>query len=84
MHVAAILAAGGRGLRLGAGQPKQFIKIAGRSILDLSIDALAGCDRVTEIVVALPAEHVDATATAWQGQSATPVVFVEGGARRQD
>ena len=53
MHVAAIIAAGGRGLRLGAGRPKQFLEIGGRSILEMSLAALAASDRISEIVVAL-------------------------------
>ena len=60
MHVAAIIAAGGRGVRFGADRPKQFLDIGGRSILELSVAALAANDRIDEIVVALPDEHVDA------------------------
>ena len=60
MYVAAIIAAGGRGVRLGADRPKQFLEIGGRSILELSVAALAASDRIHEIVVALPEDHVDA------------------------
>jgi 2-C-methyl-D-erythritol 4-phosphate cytidylyltransferase/2-C-methyl-D-erythritol 2,4-cyclodiphosphate synthase len=84
MHVAAIIAAGGRGSRLGADRPKQFLEIGGRSILEMSIAALAASDRVREIVVALPADHLDATAKALKGSIATPLQFVAGGERRQD
>ena len=35
MHVAAIIAAGGRGLRLGAGRPKQFLDLGTRTLLDV-------------------------------------------------
>jgi len=83
MHVAAIIAAGGRGARLGADVPKQFLEIGGRSILELSIAALAASDRVGEIVVALPAEHVESTAKAL-ASVAKGVKFVAGGERRQD
>jgi len=84
MHVAAIIAAGGRGSRLGADRPKQFLDIGGRSILELSIAALAASDRIEEIVVALPADHLDATAKALAGSITTPLSFVTGGGRRQD
>ena len=84
MHVAAIIAAGGRGQRLGADRPKQFLEIGGASILDLSLRALAASDRIDEIVVALPHDYVAETAQEWQGRSAKPLVFVEGGERRQD
>ncbi len=84
MFVSAIIAAGGRGLRLGADRPKQFLEVGGRSLLELSVSALAASDRVQEIVVALPEEHVEATSRAWQSSLTKPVLFVAGGARRQD
>lgn len=84
MHVAAIIAAGGRGLRLGADRPKQFLELGGRSILDLSIDALVASDRIHEIVVAVPPDHLASTTAAWAGGAGKPLTFVAGGARRQD
>jgi 2-C-methyl-D-erythritol 4-phosphate cytidylyltransferase/2-C-methyl-D-erythritol 2,4-cyclodiphosphate synthase len=84
MHVAAIIAAGGRGERFGADRPKQFLDIGGRSILELSVAALAGHDRITEIVVALPADHVDAGAKALRSAFGRKIGVVAGGARRQD
>ncbi|HEX6162567.1 MAG TPA: 2-C-methyl-D-erythritol 4-phosphate cytidylyltransferase [Vicinamibacterales bacterium] len=83
-HVAAIIAAGGRGARLGADRPKQFLDIGGRSILELSVAALAASDRISEIVVALPAEHVDAGGKALRAAIGRPITIVAGGARRQD
>lgn len=82
MFVSAIVAAGGRGVRLGADRPKQFLEIAGRSMLETSIGALAASDRVDEIIVALPEEHLEAAA-AWAA-GPKPTVVVAGGARRQD
>jgi 2-C-methyl-D-erythritol 4-phosphate cytidylyltransferase / 2-C-methyl-D-erythritol 2,4-cyclodiphosphate synthase len=79
---AAIVAAGGRGTRVGAGQPKQFIEIGGRSILELSINALAASDRIDEIIVAVPEEHLEAARAG--PASSKPMIFVAGGARRQD
>jgi len=81
---AAIVAAGGRGLRVGADQPKQFLDIDGRSILERSVAALAASDRIGEIVVALPSDYVGTIGKTLQGLSTTPIVCVEGGARRQD
>lgn len=50
----ALLVAAGSGERLGAGRPKAFVVLAGRPMLEWSLEALraAGID---EIVVALPA-----------------------------
>src|SRR5688500_11700145 len=82
MYVSALVAAGGRGVRLGADRPKQFLDIGGRSILETSVGALAASDRIDEIIVALPEEHLKA-AKAWPASS-KPMLFVAGGARRQD
>ena len=84
MYVAAIIAAGGRGARLGADRPKQFLEIGGRTILEMSIAALDASPRIHEIVVALPAEHVDAVANSFKSSVTTPIHFASGGARRQD
>jgi 2-C-methyl-D-erythritol 4-phosphate cytidylyltransferase/2-C-methyl-D-erythritol 2,4-cyclodiphosphate synthase len=81
-YTAAIVAAGGRGARVGAGRPKQFLEIGGRSILELSVGALAASDRIDEIIVALPAEHLDYAKA--RGASSKPLTVVAGGRRRQD
>jgi 2-C-methyl-D-erythritol 4-phosphate cytidylyltransferase / 2-C-methyl-D-erythritol 2,4-cyclodiphosphate synthase len=84
MQVAAIIAAGGRGVRFGADRPKQFLELGGRSILELSVAALAASDRITSIVVAVPEEHVDAGGKALRAAVPRPLLVVAGGARRQD
>ncbi len=50
----ALLVAAGRGERLGADGPKAFVMLAGRPMLEWSLDALRAVDAVTRIVVALP------------------------------
>ncbi len=51
-QVVAILAAGGGGARLGADCPKAFVTLAGRPLLEWSLDVLrVTCDRV---VIAVP------------------------------
>ena len=83
-RVGAILAAGGIGARLGAGQPKQFLDLDGRSMLERSLAVLATHPDVQEVVVALPDTYLDpmpaCLARAWP----CPVRAVAGGARRQD
>ena len=54
----ALLVAAGSGSRLGAAVPKAFVELAGRPMLEWSLDALRAAG-ITEIVVALP-EGVDA------------------------
>jgi 2-C-methyl-D-erythritol 4-phosphate cytidylyltransferase len=48
------LVAAGSGSRLGASVPKAFVEVAGRPMLEWSLDALRAAG-LTEIVVALPA-----------------------------
>src|SRR4051795_13779387 len=50
----ALLVAAGSGSRLGAAVPKAFVELAGRPMLEWSLDALRAAG-IAEIVVALPA-----------------------------
>jgi 2-C-methyl-D-erythritol 4-phosphate cytidylyltransferase/2-C-methyl-D-erythritol 2,4-cyclodiphosphate synthase len=52
MTVVALVPAAGRGERLGAGRPKAFVTVAGRSLLEHAVDRLlaAGVDRVVVAV----------------------------------
>ncbi|HEY2317046.1 MAG TPA: 2-C-methyl-D-erythritol 4-phosphate cytidylyltransferase [Solirubrobacteraceae bacterium] len=59
MAVALIVAAG-RGERLGSGRPKALVPLCGRPMLEWSIAALRAVPAVTQIVVALPADELDA------------------------
>jgi 2-C-methyl-D-erythritol 4-phosphate cytidylyltransferase len=57
----ALIVAAGRGERLGAEGPKALVELAGRPLLQWSVDALRAVPAIERIVVALP---VDATAPA--------------------
>ena len=57
MAVALIVAAG-RGERLGSEEPKALVALAGKPMLQWSVDALRAVPAVERIVVALPAEAV--------------------------
>ena len=83
MHVSAIIAAGGRGARLGGDRPKQFLSIGGRPILQRSVDAFLLNDCIADVVVALPRDLVEDVQDYLRG-CAKPVEIVEGGERRQD
>jgi 2-C-methyl-D-erythritol 4-phosphate cytidylyltransferase len=73
MAVALIVAAG-RGERLGTGRPKALVSLAGRPMLEWSVEALRAVDEVDRIVVALPDDELGA---APEGS-----VGVAGGAAR--
>src|SRR2546423_5634450 len=89
MHVTAIIAAGGRGERVGAAQPKQLLDIAGRSILERSVAAFLSHPAVDAVIVALPQELADSpppylrAARALQ-HGAKPLRVVAGGGRRPE
>jgi 2-C-methyl-D-erythritol 4-phosphate cytidylyltransferase len=63
---------GRRGARLGAGRPKALVELAGRPLVQWSIDALRGARGITQIVVALPpgTQHDLAGVSAVDGGSA--------------
>ena len=91
MFVSAIVAAGGRGVRLGADRPKQFLDIGdGKTMIELSVQALTACPQVNEVVVAVPPKWLDENSGAGllrafeRRGDAVPVTVVEGGDRRQD
>ncbi len=81
MHVAAIIAAGGRGRRLGAALPKQLLSVAGRPILQWSVEAFLASGGVNHVVVAVPPELA---ADPPRYLRVPKVTVVAGGDRRQD
>jgi 2-C-methyl-D-erythritol 4-phosphate cytidylyltransferase/2-C-methyl-D-erythritol 2,4-cyclodiphosphate synthase len=83
MHVTAIIAAGGRGLRFGGTLPKQFVLVGGRSLLERSVAIFLTHPEIDEVIVALPVELLDTPPPYLIGRS-KPVRIVAGGARRQD
>jgi 2-C-methyl-D-erythritol 4-phosphate cytidylyltransferase/2-C-methyl-D-erythritol 2,4-cyclodiphosphate synthase len=83
MRVAAILAAGGLGTRVGSDTPKQFHDLGdGTNMLDRSLRTLFECALVDEIVVAFPAGEL--VRPSHVGPIIKPMTPVGGGARRQD
>jgi 2-C-methyl-D-erythritol 4-phosphate cytidylyltransferase len=71
MAVALIVAAGS-GARLGAGRPKALIELAGKPLVQWSVDALLESQAIEQVVVAMP-----------QGEPAPPgTVGVTGGESR--
>lgn len=53
----AVIAAAGSGSRLGAGGPKALVEVAGRPLIAWSVDALAGADAISGVVIAAPPGH---------------------------
>lgn len=84
MSVAVIIAAGGRGLRLGTEVPKQFLQVGGVSLLARSLAAFAGVPRVNEFIVVVPDEYVEPVAAELGSIRGRRPTVVAGGARRQE
>ena len=72
-----MIAAAGSGERLGAGGPKAFVELAGRPLLDWSLDAFRAAESIAEIVVAVPPGQEGSVAERG-------VVAVEGGQHRSE
>lgn len=70
-----MIAAAGSGERLGAGGPKAFVQVAGRPLLDWSLDAFRDASSIGEVVVAAPPGQEDSV-------TERGVVAVAGGAHR--
>jgi 2-C-methyl-D-erythritol 4-phosphate cytidylyltransferase len=70
----ALIVAAGRGERLGSGRPKALVPLCGRPMLDWSVAALRAVSAVTQIVIALPADRLDAAPPG--------TIAVAGGAQR--
>jgi 2-C-methyl-D-erythritol 4-phosphate cytidylyltransferase / 2-C-methyl-D-erythritol 2,4-cyclodiphosphate synthase len=83
MFVSAIIAAGGRGLRLGGAVPKQLLTVGGRPILERSVAAFLAHPHVQELVVALPPD-LAADPPAYLRNTPKRLRIVVGGERRQD
>jgi 2-C-methyl-D-erythritol 4-phosphate cytidylyltransferase len=78
----ALLVAAGSGERLGAGRPKAFVVLAGRPMLEWSLDALRGAG-IREIVVAAPVGS-GGIAVVEDGALGPGVRVVAGGATRSE
>jgi 2-C-methyl-D-erythritol 4-phosphate cytidylyltransferase / 2-C-methyl-D-erythritol 2,4-cyclodiphosphate synthase len=83
VHVSAIIAAGGRGLRFGGNRPKQFLTLGGLPILQRSVERFLECEPVNDLVVALP-EDMTVLPPSYLFGRAKPIDIVAGGERRQD
>jgi 2-C-methyl-D-erythritol 4-phosphate cytidylyltransferase len=76
----AVVTAAGSGERLGAGVPKAFVELCGRSMLERAVDGLLASGVVHRIVVAAPADWVDEAKLMLGGRA----TVVAGGAERPD
>jgi len=79
----AIVLAAGAGERLGAGEPKAFVTLGSRTILEIAAANADACDQIASLVVAVPA-GTEGQARRMLSALSKPVAVVAGGASRQE
>jgi 2-C-methyl-D-erythritol 4-phosphate cytidylyltransferase len=85
LSVWAVLAAAGRGERLGSDRPKAFARLGGRPLLAESLERLEGSDWIEFIVIAAPAEWEEPAILLAEELGAGKVSsVVTGGASRSE
>ncbi len=77
MSVTAVIAAAGSGQRLGAGGPKAFVPLAGKPLVEWSIEAFRAAPSVGTIVIACPPGHA-------HDLNGDDLAMVDGGATRAE
>ncbi|MEO7065816.1 MAG: 2-C-methyl-D-erythritol 4-phosphate cytidylyltransferase [Rhodanobacter sp.] len=81
-HCWCVVPAAGRGSRVGASSPKQYLPLAGRPLIEHTLERLAAYSGITGLLVVLSAAD-----TYWSGirlPSDKPVLTAIGGAERCD
>ncbi len=85
MSVWAVLAAAGRGERLGSDRPKAFARLGGRPLLAESLERLESSDWIDAIVIAAPPDWEEPSILVAEEIAATKVSSaVTGGASRSE
>lgn len=81
----AIILAGGSGTRLGGEMPKQFIRVAGKQIIEYSIEAFERCERIDEICIVCREDYIAYLEELVQSSGYTKVKkILSGGKERYD
>ncbi len=78
----ALVPAAGSGHRFGAGIPKQYLRAAGKPLIEHALDALLSHDSIEGVVVALSAN--DPHWPGWTTLHGKPVLTCVGGSERAD
>ncbi len=82
----AIIVAAGKGLRMNAKVPKQYLKLAGQPILYHTISAINACSLIENIIIVVPKSDIK---FCWESiinplKFRKKVTLVSGGSKRQE
>lgn len=85
-RVAAIIPAAGKGKRMGAGRPKQFLELKEKPILAFTLEAFEKAECINAVIVVAPPQDVDFCMenVVKRYGFRKVVVVLGGGERRQD
>jgi len=81
--ISAVLLAAGRGTRLKNSTPKAYLSLCKKPILNYSLECLAECDAVSEIIVVIHSDDMELFQKVVP-KLVKPMRVVYGGAQRQD
>lgn len=87
LRVAVIVVAAGSGSRLGHREPKAFVHLAGRTLLERALLTVFGMREPAQVIVVAPEDRIDAAraiADAVAGPLRDRVDVIAGGPSRQD
>ena len=83
MRMVAVVLGGGVGQRLGAGTPKQLLRLGGRTLIEHCVTAFEQAPGVDEILVVMAGGYVGQVETLLAGFRKVSAV-IEGGVTRSD
>ncbi|WP_405014362.1 2-C-methyl-D-erythritol 4-phosphate cytidylyltransferase [Kitasatospora sp. NBC_01539] len=85
VRTVAVVLGGGVGQRIGLPLPKQFVKVAGKPIIEHTLEVFESSPHVDEIIVVMTAGHIAATEEiVRRGGFSKVTQVVQGGATRND
>jgi 2-C-methyl-D-erythritol 4-phosphate cytidylyltransferase len=80
----AVVLAGGTGTRVGLGLPKQLIKVAGKSVIEHTLDVLQASDVIDEIQIVMSHVWIDTLADLLGARYTKLRGIIPGGSTRND
>ncbi len=85
MKITAIITAGGSGKRMKSAKKKQFLHIAGKSILQYTVEKFINNNDIDAIVISLPSEEgKEVEQDLRKTYPDANLIFAKGGAKRQN